>query len=91
MAAWHVYMLECRNGTLYTGVTTDVERRFREHQRRPARYTAYNPPVRIVHAESFSRKADAFRREAEIKGWTRAKKLALVSGGHACVKRRSAW
>ena len=79
MARWHVYILECRGGTLYTGVTTDVTRRFHEHQRTPARYTAYNPPVRIVYTESFRQKPAAFTREAQIKRWPRAKKLALVN------------
>ena len=77
---WHVYILECKNGALYTGVTTDVERRFREHHEKTARYTSYNPPVRIAYSESFKGKVRAFKREAQIKRWPRKKKLALITG-----------
>ena len=76
---WHVYILECENGSLYTGVTTDVLRRFKEHQNKSARYTSYNPPVRLAYSESFEGKTDAFRREAEIKRWPRRKKLAFIA------------
>ena len=48
---WYVYILECKSGTLYTGITTDVERRFQEHLEKSARYTSYNPPVRVVYRE----------------------------------------
>lgn len=74
---WYVYILECKNGTLYTGVTTDVVRRFKEHQNKSARYTSYNPPKRVVHQESFRSKSKAFKREAEIKSWPRKRKQAL--------------
>jgi putative endonuclease len=80
---WHVYILECRNGSLYTGVTTDVERRFHEHRNGSARYTSYNPPERLVYSRSFKRKVSAFRREAEIKRWPRRRKLALIAGQEA--------
>lgn len=66
---------------MYTGVTTDVERRFKEHLAQSARYTSYNPPTRILHQESFKSKSKAFKREAEIKRWPRKKKLALIAGG----------
>ena len=76
---WHVYILECKNGSFYTGVTTDLERRFRQHCAKTAHYTSYNPPVRIVYAESFLGKSEAFRREAQIKRWPRKRKLALIA------------
>lgn len=78
---WHVYILECKNGSLYTGVTTDVRRRFKEHQNKSARYTSYNPPTQIVHTEAFPSKSDAFRREAGIKRLPRKMKLALIAAG----------
>jgi putative endonuclease len=77
---WHVYILECTNGSLYTGVTTDVGRRFSEHLNKSARYTSYNPPVRLVYSSPCRGKAAAFRREAEIKRWTRKRKLAFIAG-----------
>ena len=76
---WYVYILECRTGTLYTGVTTDVARRFEEHRRKRARYTSYNPPIRIVHRERFRTRSSALKREAYIKRQTRAQKLALIA------------
>ena len=76
---WSAYILECKNGSLYTGVTTDVKRRFREHQKKTARYTSYNPPKRVVYQECFESKSDAFKREAQIKSWTRKKKLAFIN------------
>ncbi len=73
--AWFVYLLECKGHSLYTGVTNDVMRRFGEHQQRTAHYTSYNPPLRIAYAEPCSTKSEALRREAQIKGWTRRRKL----------------
>ena len=77
---WQVYILECKDGSLYTGVTADLDRRFKEHHARTTHYTSYNPPEKIAYQESFLSKSDAFKREAQIKRWTRKKKLALISG-----------
>lgn len=74
-----MYILECAGGTLYTGATTDVERRFGDHLKKSARYTAYNPPVRVAYRETCRNRSAALRREAEIKRWTRAKKLNLIA------------
>ena len=85
---WYVYILECKDGSLYTGVTTDVERRFKEHHAKTAHYTSSHPPKRIVHQESFDSKPIAFKREAQIKRLTRKKKLALItirSSNHAAA------
>ena len=87
---WYVYILECESGALYTGVATDVLRRFKEHRRHTAHYTSYNPPLRIVYTEPCSSRSAACQREARIKGWTRAEKLALVSSHRAVLKRREA-
>ena len=75
---WHTYILECKDGSLYTGVTTDLTRRFKEHQAKTAHYTSYNPPKEMVYQELFDSKSDAFKREAQIKRLTRKKKLALI-------------
>lgn len=78
---YYVYMLECRDGSLYTGITTDVERRFKEHSEGTgAKYTKAKQPVRMVYQEEHPDRSSASRREAEIKGYTRLQKLALVAG-----------
>jgi putative endonuclease len=75
---WYVYILRCKNRSLYTGITTDPDRRFRAHLNGGARYTSYNPPVCIVYREALETKSLALKREAEIKSWTREKKLVLI-------------
>lgn len=74
-----VYMLECNNGALYTGVTTNVERRFAEHQAgKGARFTRAHPPKKIVYTETCADRSSAQKREAEIKALSRAQKESLL-------------
>jgi putative endonuclease len=78
---WCVYIIVANDGSLYTGVTTDVGRRFREHQGsgRGARYfSAGRRPLAVVYQEACADRASACRREAEIKQLSRAGKDALV-------------
>lgn len=76
--AYFVYLLECDDGSLYTGVTTDVDRRFTEHQSGiGSRFTRSRKAKRIVYSEPQPDRSAAQKREAEIKKWPRAKKLAL--------------
>ncbi|HSJ80501.1 MAG TPA: GIY-YIG nuclease family protein [Thiobacillus sp.] len=78
--AWCVYMLRCADGSLYTGITTDVVRRTAEHNGDGplgARYTRSRRPVQLVHVEPAASRAEAARREAAIKLLDRARKLAL--------------
>ncbi len=77
---WTVYILECADGSFYTGVTNDLNRRLREHREGTSHYTGYNPPARLVYQEEHRSKVDAKKREAQIKCWSRAKKLALIHG-----------
>ena len=80
--AWYVYMLRCGDGSLYTGSTTDVERRLREHQGGTgARYTRSHPPVTLAYAEEAPDRSAAQRREAAIKKLPRAQKLKLIGKG----------
>jgi putative endonuclease len=73
---------------LYTGITTDVQRRFDRHlTQQGGHYTKYNPPVRIVYSEEFKTRTVAAKREKQIKGWTRKKKLALVKGDFELLKK----
>jgi putative endonuclease len=78
----YVYMVECTDQTLYTGWTTDVERRLKMHNAgRGARYTRERGPVRLVYVEEVANKPAALRRERQIKRLPRAKKLQLVNTG----------
>ena len=78
---WFVYILRCADGTLYTGIATDVARRVAEHNAgapRGARYTRGRLPVILAHAEAADDRAAATRRERAIKRLPRAAKLALI-------------
>ncbi|WP_136717602.1 GIY-YIG nuclease family protein [Halorientalis salina] len=78
----YVYVLRCADDTLYTGYTTDVERRVREHDAgEGAKYTRGRTPVDCVHVESFETKSAAMSREYEIKQLSRAEKERLVESG----------
>ena len=75
----HVYVIECADGTLYTGYTTDVERRVSEHDDgEGAKYTRGRAPVTLRHVESFDSRSAAMSREHVIKSLTRAEKLMLI-------------
>ncbi len=77
---WWVYMIRSRGGRLYTGISTDVERRFEEHASgRGARYFRMDPPVAVVYRESVDDRSIASRREAEIKKLSRPAKERLVA------------
>jgi putative endonuclease len=77
---WFVYLLRCGpRGHLYVGRTTDVGRRFEEHRSgRGARYTRAFPPTEIAWSEGGHTAGSSARREAEIKTWSRVRKLALI-------------
>jgi len=78
---WHVYILLCRDGAFYVGMTSDLQRRWEEHSSgRGGHYTRCNPPVRMVHTEHFATRPQAESRERQLKGWTRRKKQALING-----------
>jgi len=77
---WHVYILRCADGILYTGSTTDIERRIKEHNRKKGGgCTRRRLPVKLIYKETHPNRSSAQRREAEIKSWPRKKKLALIS------------
>lgn len=81
-AAWFVYILRCADGTLYTGITTDIARRLAEHNGEAgggARYTRSRRPVALAHLEPSADRAAAARREAAIRRLDRARKLALCA------------
>ena len=75
----YVYVVECNDGTYYTGYTTDVELRITEHNDGTgARYTRGRRPVELVHVESFDTQSDAMQREYAIKQLRRSAKETLV-------------
>jgi len=76
---YFVYILECSDKSLYTGITNDLERRFKQHKDKVGgNYTQSHRVEKIVHTEQFKTKSEALKREAEIKGWRREKKLSLI-------------
>jgi putative endonuclease len=77
-----VYLLECADGTLYTGVTTDIARRLAEHNEgeKGAKYTRARRPVKVVYEETCASRSEAQKREAEIRKLSRAAKLVLAQG-----------
>lgn len=77
-----MYILECADGTYYTGSTRDLERRLEEHRAGsfPDGYTASRRPVHLVYFERYDRIDDAWARERQIHGWSRVKKRALIDG-----------
>jgi len=78
MAQWYVYIIECRDGSLYTGIATDVERRYAAHVAgKGARYTRSHPPSRLLARFEFPDRAGASKAEYAIKQLTPARKRAL--------------
>ena len=74
----YVYIVECKDSTLYTGWTTDIQRRIKEHNKgKGAKYTRSRYPVVLKHYEEFDTKQEAMKREYEIKQLTRKKKIEL--------------
>ncbi len=78
---WHIYILKCKGGSLYTGITNDLNRRLDLHnQAKASKYTRAHLPVKLVFSKQCQSKSNALKSEAQIKGWPRAKKLALIAG-----------
>ncbi|MBU6491008.1 GIY-YIG nuclease family protein [Patescibacteria group bacterium] len=78
-----VYILECADKSLYVGCTNNLEKRMKEHNesKRGAHYTKIRRPVELKYSERHSNMKKARAREAEIKTWPRAKKIALIGSG----------
>jgi predicted GIY-YIG superfamily endonuclease len=81
-ATWSLYILRCVDGSFYTGVTTDIERRFREHESgRASRFTRTRRPVVLVYQETCGSRSQALSRECAVKSMGRQKKEDLVADG----------
>ncbi len=87
MKTYYVYMVRCADESLYTGITSDLDRRLAEHTLgiSPTAYTFTRRPVTLVYAQSFVHVDEAIAAEKRLKGWSRSKKLALVRGDWAAV------
>ena len=77
--SWKLYILRCGDGSLYTGITTDVERRLEVHRSgKGAKYTRSRGPLELAYVEECGDHSAALKRELEIKAMTRAEKLKLI-------------
>ncbi|MEX1137943.1 MAG: GIY-YIG nuclease family protein [Bacteroidota bacterium] len=86
----HFYILRLRSGGLYTGSSRNLDKRVKEHfAGTGSRTTRLDPPVSLAYSESFDSYREAFRREQQVKSWSRAKKEALIRGEMAGLKRLS--
>ncbi|MBI4981634.1 MAG: GIY-YIG nuclease family protein [Candidatus Omnitrophica bacterium] len=84
---WYVYILECKDNSLYTGISDNLERRFQEHKSgKGGKFTHAFKVNKLLYSELCSSKNEAMKREAQIKGWTRKKKLALINGDLELLK-----
>lgn len=76
---WYVYILRCLDGSFYTGASSDVDRRLKEHNSgKGGKYTRMHRPVELLYKEVHPDRSIAQKRESQIKTWPREKKLALV-------------
>ena len=79
-ATWWLYLIECHDGSLYAGITNDVEARYVAHaEGRGARYTRSHPPLRLVGARPYANRSEAARAEWEIKQLPRHRKIGFLA------------
>ncbi len=88
---YFVYMVRCSDETYYVGITSDLEHRIGQHNFGwdPHSYTHNRRPVTLAYATDFTRVEDAIRFEKQLKGWSRAKKRALIAGNWNEIVRLS--
>ena len=79
---YFVYLILCKDNTIYTGITTDIKRRLKEHKdSKGGHYTSSRKVVKVLYTESHKNRSGALKRESQIKGWRREKKLSLIKFG----------
>ena len=79
---WHIYIVECADNSLYTGITKDINKRLNEHNfddKKAAKYTRTRRPVTLVYSETAETRSAALKREWQIKTLTRAQKQELIN------------
>jgi len=82
-----VYIIECSNQALYTGITSNLTRRFEQHRTgKGGHYTSYNPAVKLRYFKKYGSRSAAAKREYQIKCWSRTQKLALINGDKIALK-----
>ena len=85
--SWQLYLLRCGDGTLYTGIALDAQKRLLAHQKgKGAKYTRGRGPLKLVYTETCANHSDALKRELEIKAMTREQKEALIESGTVCFR-----
>lgn len=77
---WYVYMLFCDEKTYYVGITTDLEKRVREHRNKESFFTKKFSHIQPIYCEKYNNQIQAAQREQQLKGWSRTKKQMLVNG-----------
>jgi len=88
---YFVYILKCADGTYYTGVTSNLEKRFVQHDASNySGYTITRKPVKLIYSERLNDIRDAILLEKKIKGWSRKKKEALIQGDLSLLKELAA-
>jgi len=76
---YYLYVLQCSDGSLYTGTTNDIEKRLATHsQGKGSKYVRAHLPFKLVYSEQFESKIDALKREYEVKQWSRQKKMKVL-------------
>lgn len=86
----YIYLLECSNGSYYTGSTTDLIKRIKEHNSGiGANYTRKHAPIELVYFEEFPTIEMAFQKEKQIQNWSNSKKKALIKGDWEELRRLS--
>ncbi len=79
---WYLYLIECSNGAMYAGITTNVDARYAKHANgKGAKYTRANPPVRLIGSIEFADRSSASKAEYKIKQLPRGEKVAFLLGG----------
>ncbi len=76
---WFVYVLECDDGSFYTGISNNVEKRFSDHVNgKGGHYTRSHKPIKIIYSEKLASRSQALKKEAQIKSWSRKKKIKFL-------------
>lgn len=77
---WYIYILLCEDGSFYTGASNNPQKRFQDHKNgKGGAYTRSHKPIKILYTEELSSKSEALKREIQIKGWSKGKKIKLLT------------
>lgn len=87
---WLVYILETQSRKFYIGLTDNLQRRYSEHKNgKGGFFTSYDRPQKLVYSERYENRSEAESREKQLKGWSRAKKIALIKGDNSRLRQLS--